>query len=263
MPDTTAPRNPFFVQTNDYARRLPGRLTELNLLWDLARSGDEAALDALHRQAHQLRGSAGLYGFARLGDAARALDLALSDTRTGDEHASAPLTDAQAEYLDDLVAAVTSASHLASTTPALASDISVGDAARPAPPPAENRDDAVILVVDDDPAIRDMLCLFLEQEGFLVVTAADGAEGLTCVRRYRPDVVLLDLDMPEVDGAAALRIIRTDPDLTATPVVILTSSDETDTVLDVLRYEVDGYLTKPTEVSDVVSKVFDVLMASA
>jgi CheY-like chemotaxis protein len=257
MPDTTALPNAFAVQADDYAHRLPGRLTELSLLWDLARSGDAAALNALHHQAHQLRGSAGLYGFTRLGDAACALDIALADARV--DGPDALLTDARAESLDGLVAAVTAASHPAGTTPASGASLDAGLAA----PSTENRDDAVVLIVDDDPAIRDVLCLYLEREGFLVVTAADGAEGLACVRRHRPDVVLLDLAMPGVDGAEALRAIRTDPDLATTPVVILTASDETDTVLRVLRYEVDGYLTKPAEVSGVVSKVFGVLMASA
>ncbi len=83
-----------------------------------------------------------------------------------------------------------------------------------------------ILVVDDDPATRDLLARFLKRDGFRVATAADGHEGLGLAHRLRPRVVLLDVTMPHMDGWAVLRAIRGDPALDDTPVVMVTVLDE-------------------------------------
>ena len=68
-----------------------------------------------------------------------------------------------------------------------------------------------MLIVDDDSAARDLLTRFLEREGFAVKTARDGREGLALARRFRPRLVLLDIEMPNVDGWAMLQAIRSDP----------------------------------------------------
>ena len=83
-----------------------------------------------------------------------------------------------------------------------------------------------VLVVDDDPATRDLLARFLERDGFRVVTAADGHEGLGLAHKLRPRVVLLDVTMPHMDGWAVLRAIRGDPALDDTPVIMVTVLDE-------------------------------------
>jgi CheY-like chemotaxis protein len=249
MPAYSLSSNAIVAQTNDYARRLPDRLTDMHRLWDLARAGDDAALHALHKQAHQFRGSAGMYGFRQLGEAARALDIALSSFRS--DHA--PLDEAWAERLTTLMAAMTSEAQ------------EPLEPAEAVPPPAHpaSRQEALILVADDDPAIRDMLSLYLEQEGFLVVTASNGIEAVHCARKYKPDVMLLDLEMPEMKGTEVMQHLRNGTATAHIPVVVLTSHDEIDIVLQALSLDICGYLTKPTEVDAVVSKVFDVLMSTA
>ena len=77
-----------------------------------------------------------------------------------------------------------------------------------------------ILLVDDDPAARELLQRFLEREGFLVRTAADGRAGLTLARALRPRAILLDVEMPRMDGWAMLHAVRGDPDLAGTPVIM-------------------------------------------
>ncbi|MEH3144861.1 MAG: response regulator [Methylobacterium frigidaeris] len=84
----------------------------------------------------------------------------------------------------------------------------------------------VVLLVDDDPAARDLLSRFLEREGFRVRTASDGRAGLTLARALRPRAILLDIEMPRMDGWSVLHAVRSDPDLAATPVIITSVVNE-------------------------------------
>ncbi len=100
-------------------------------------------------------------------------------------------------------------------------DASADEAIDRAPVPQD-----VILVVDDDPAARDLLTRFLEREGFAVRTAADGRSGLTLARALRPRALLLDVEMPQMDGWAVLHAIRDDPELSAIPVIMASVVNE-------------------------------------
>ncbi|GEO99523.1 hybrid sensor histidine kinase/response regulator [Methylobacterium haplocladii] len=84
----------------------------------------------------------------------------------------------------------------------------------------------VVLLVDDDPAARDLLQRFLEREGFRVRTANDGRAGLTLARALKPRAILLDIEMPRMDGWAVLHAIRTDPEIADTPVIITSVVNE-------------------------------------
>jgi DNA-binding NarL/FixJ family response regulator len=100
-----------------------------------------------------------------------------------------------------------------------------------------------ILIVDDHPLTRDALAALLVQQGFEVVgEAADGEEALTAARKYAPDVVLLDLTMPGMDGLAALPRIR--DEAPACEVVVLTASDTEENLLAAIRAGASGYLLK-------------------
>src|SRR5918998_1653330 len=99
-----------------------------------------------------------------------------------------------------------------------------------------------ILVVDDEPTLRETLVDALEGEGFRVVAAADGREALTAFRAERPDLVLLDLMLPELSGIEVCRIIRAE---SGVPIVMLTAKDsELDKVVG-LELGADDYVTKP------------------
>jgi CheY-like chemotaxis protein len=84
-----------------------------------------------------------------------------------------------------------------------------------------------LLVIDDDPATRQLLRRRLGREGFRVEAARDGPEGLTLARELRPDIVTLDLLMPDMDGWAVLAALKADPDLADIPVIVLTAGDIT------------------------------------
>ncbi|MEX2161828.1 MAG: response regulator transcription factor [Anaerolineales bacterium] len=99
-----------------------------------------------------------------------------------------------------------------------------------------------VLVVDDEERIRSLVRAYLEQEGFRVATAADGRQALYTARHEKPDVIVLDLMMPEMDGYEFIRRYRQEK---TTPIIVLTARvEEADTVLG-LELGADDYVTKP------------------
>jgi DNA-binding response OmpR family regulator len=113
-----------------------------------------------------------------------------------------------------------------------------------------------ILVVDDEPKIVQLARDYLEHAGFGVVTARDGREALQAVRQHRPDLVVLDLGLPELDGLDFTRTLRRDSNL---PIVMLTArDDELDKLLG-LELGADDYLTKPFSPRELVARVKAVL----
>ncbi len=101
-----------------------------------------------------------------------------------------------------------------------------------------------ILIVDDVAMFREIESLFLARAGH-VFTAGSGREGIGLAQRLRPDIILLDLHMPHMDGEAVCRAVRADPELGHTPVIILTSSDDPADRARALRAGADDVLPKP------------------
>jgi CheY-like chemotaxis protein len=83
-----------------------------------------------------------------------------------------------------------------------------------------------VLVIDDDPAVRDLMQRFLSKEGFRVETTADGEEGLRLARQLRPDIITLDVVLPKIDGWSVLSALKADPELLHIPVIMLTIVDD-------------------------------------
>ena len=101
-----------------------------------------------------------------------------------------------------------------------------------------------ILVIDDASMFRELGALFLARTG-RVITAANGPEGLEMARRERPDIVLIDLLMPDMDGEQVCRSIKSDPELRHIPVIVLTSSDDPNDRARAIRAGADDVLSKP------------------
>ena len=109
-----------------------------------------------------------------------------------------------------------------------------------------------ILVVDDEPTLRETLVEALEADGFRVVAAADGREALAMFRAERPDLVLLDLMLPELSGIEVCRIIRAE---SGVPIVMLTAKDsELDKVVG-LELGADDYVTKPFSLRELSARI--------
>jgi len=113
-----------------------------------------------------------------------------------------------------------------------------------------------ILVVDDELHLRTMLGEYLTEQGFLVATASNGREALAAARRSPPDLILLDVMMPELDGFEFIRAYRRERD---TPIILLTARpDETDKVVG-LELGADDYVTKPFGMRELLARVRAVL----
>ena len=102
-----------------------------------------------------------------------------------------------------------------------------------------------ILIVDDEPPILDLVRFTLEDAEVRVVEASDGVEALALARRLRPDLILLDVHMPRLDGLEACRQIRRDPALAQTPIVMLTAAGQEADRARGREAGADEYLTKP------------------
>lgn len=112
-----------------------------------------------------------------------------------------------------------------------------------------------ILVVDDDPAVVRLMRGYLEKAGFDVLTAFDGETALHTLRREKPDLILLDLMLPDRDGIEITRIMRNDEVLCTIPIIMLTARvEDTDKILG-LEVGADDYVTKPYNPREVVARV--------
>ncbi len=113
-----------------------------------------------------------------------------------------------------------------------------------------------VLIVDDERKLREMIRVYLEQEGYRVVEAANGREALYVARQERPDLVILDLLMPEMNGYDFIRLFSRE---SQTPVIMLTAKvEDTDKILG-LELGADDYITKPFNVRELVARLRAVL----
>ena len=116
-----------------------------------------------------------------------------------------------------------------------------------------------ILVVDDAPDIVHAVRLYLEMEGFTVYSASDGRQAVDVVRSKLPDLVVLDVMMPELDGLSALKLIR---EISNIPVILLTVRNEEDMKVRGLRLGADDYVTKPFSQRELLGRIQAVLRRS-
>ena len=113
-----------------------------------------------------------------------------------------------------------------------------------------------VLVVEDDHNIADLLQMYLEKEGYAVTLAHDGGQGLAKFRTIQPDLVLLDVMMPVMDGWSVCKAIRAE---SATPIIMLTAKGELNDKVQGLKSGADDYVTKPFEMREVLARIEAVL----
>jgi len=109
-----------------------------------------------------------------------------------------------------------------------------------------------VLIVDDEPRIAEIARDYLERAGFRTTTAADGAEAIQLVRARRPDLIVLDLGLPRVDGLDVVRTLRKTSNV---PIIILTARVDEDDKLTGLELGADDYVTKPFSPKELVARV--------
>jgi len=117
-----------------------------------------------------------------------------------------------------------------------------------------------VVCIEDEPEMIDLVRLILGRKGFNVIGANGGIEGLETVRRLRPDLILLDLMMPDMDGWEVYQQIKADPALREIPVVVVTAKAQSiDKVLGLHIAKVDDYITKPFGHQELLESVEKIL----
>ena len=116
-----------------------------------------------------------------------------------------------------------------------------------------------VLIAEDDKNIAELLQMYLEKEGYAVTIAPDGGQAMNKFRAIKPDLVLLDVMMPVMDGWGVCRAIRSE---SKTPIIMLTAKSETDDKVNGLKTGADDYITKPFEMKEVLARIEAVLRRS-
>ena len=112
-----------------------------------------------------------------------------------------------------------------------------------------------VLVIEDEAALRANLVRILTAEGYRVITAADGDEGLARVNEARPDIVICDILMPRMDGFGVLAALRSRPETAALPFIFLTASADKEDLARGLQRGANEYVTKPFRIADLLAAV--------
>ena len=114
---------------------------------------------------------------------------------------------------------------------------------------------AKILVVDDDSAINELIKINLELQGYAVIQAFNGVEGFAKAKQDNPSLIILDVMMPDVDGYTMAQRVRQCPEISDTPIIMLTALSELNNKVEGFNIGVDDYLTKPFEIDELIVRV--------
>ena len=122
---------------------------------------------------------------------------------------------------------------------------------------------AKLLLAEDDEFSRDMLVRRLQRKGYEMIAAADGRQALRATRQHRPDVILMDLDMPVMDGFAAIRALKSDPRTFRIPIIVLTAHTSPGDVADAVKAGCFAYEAKPVVLRRLMDRIEEALQAQA
>ena len=122
-----------------------------------------------------------------------------------------------------------------------------------------NRTTPPVLVIDDEESIVDLIKLGLKYEGFEVVAASDGEEGIAAAQRTNPVFIILDWMLPDMDGLEVCRRLRSNPTTVDIPILLLTAKDEVGSRVEGLNTGADDYLTKPFSFEELVARIRTIL----
>ena len=120
-----------------------------------------------------------------------------------------------------------------------------------------------VLIVDDEPLTQDLLRMMLEPAGFRVTTAEHGLDALEKVKEDKPDIMILDVMMPHMDGITVCKKIRSNPETADLPIVMLSGKTHLNAVEEGLAAGANRYLAKPTSRTDLIQNLHDVLSETA
>mgnify|MGYP005859762489 CR=1 FL=1 len=116
-----------------------------------------------------------------------------------------------------------------------------------------------VLLVEDDESLRKLYSKSLKLKNYRVETAVDGADALVKVGLFRPDVIILDIIMPELNGIEVLKILKTDPEFKKIPILMLTIASEINTIKECLENGATGYILKGGSPEDIAKKINNII----
>jgi DNA-binding response OmpR family regulator len=119
-----------------------------------------------------------------------------------------------------------------------------------------------ILIIDDEPGIRAILGRLLKAEGYEIVFAQDGLEGLETAKKVHPAMILLDQTMPQMDGLSLCQLLKDNKETAGIPILFVTGEGKLGSVEDALQAGAVGYITKPFDLKRVVDKVKALIKSS-
>lgn len=122
-------------------------------------------------------------------------------------------------------------------------------------------DKKIVLVIDDEPFIVDMITTFLRLKGYEVRSAFNGQDGLTLIPLEKPDVLLLDLMLPDIEGFEICQRVRAMPDFAQMPILIVSARNEPESKTRAAKVGANGYLTKPIRMLDLIAEMEKILSA--
>jgi CheY-like chemotaxis protein len=119
-----------------------------------------------------------------------------------------------------------------------------------------------LLLAEDNEFSRELLTRRLEHAGYQVIGAANGREALLAARQYHPDLILMDLEMPVMDGRAAIRALKTDPHTSRIPIIVVTSHTAQETVAEAVSAGCAGFQEKPVILPRLLERITETLQAT-
>lgn len=119
--------------------------------------------------------------------------------------------------------------------------------------------DPIVLVVDDEEMTRKLLRLMLERDGFVIVEAEDGLEALEIIKHEMPDIIIMDVMMPNMDGFSACQALRSKPETAEIPIILLSARAQAEAIRAGLSAGANRYMTKPISKPELVQTIRDLL----
>ncbi|WP_066014231.1 response regulator [Endozoicomonas atrinae] len=242
----------------EYLTSLSGLRSELNqLLVDPELEQPEGmACSRLKTIAHNLAGTGATYGFNRISDTAAPLDCLLGSIHTAESGRSIN-ADAMAQLqllASELIDAINEALGDENKEESAPLKVEVTESGE-----SGEASVAAILLIDDDIMLGKAVKLVLEQESYSTTMAMTGAEALDNIKRSTPDLIFLDINLPDTTGMALLEQLKAIPELEKTPVVMLSAVEDMEIVVNCLSRGASDYLTKPCDGAVLLDKVRDTL----
>ncbi|MCM8787615.1 MAG: response regulator [Candidatus Omnitrophica bacterium] len=115
-----------------------------------------------------------------------------------------------------------------------------------------------ILVIDDEENICKLLNAFLEKKGYIVITAKSGKEGLKIAYKHKPDLILLDINMPRIDGFKVLKKLKSNVKTMSIPVIMLTGRGDEESKIKAAAFYSEYYITKPFDLEEIANKINEI-----